>query len=187
MGEEPSYTLDAISTKEIGKGKIKYEGSLDALFKNDINKFIEYNLNDVILVKEIDDKLKYIELTRSICHKGHVPYSAIFASSRYLEGAILTYMKELGVIAPNKPINIDDDTDDTDDDEEDDTEGKFAGAYVKPPVPGRYEWLTCLDATSLYPTTIMTLNISPETKIGKILDWGEINMMSKYNAKKQTK
>jgi DNA polymerase elongation subunit (family B) len=187
MGEEPSYTLDSIATKEVGKGKVKYDGSLDDLFKNDINKFIEYNLNDVVLVKEIDDKLKYIELTRSICHKGHVPYSAIFASSRYLEGAILTYMKELGVIAPDKPVNIEDEVGDDDDEEEDGNEGKFAGAYVKPPVPGRYEWLTCLDATSLYPTTIMTLNISPETKIGKILDWGEINMMSKFNDKKQTK
>lgn len=187
VGEEPSYTLDAIATKEIGKGKIKYEGSLDDLFKKDLNKFIEYNLNDVILVKEIDDKLKFIELTRSICHKGHVPYNAIFASSRYLEGAILTYMKELGIVSINKPINIEDDesiSDDEDDDENDDNEGKFVGAYVKPPVPGRYEWLTCLDATSLYPTTIMTLNISPETKIGKILGWDEINMMAKFKNKK---
>lgn len=179
--EEPSYTLDAISLKELGKGKIKYDGTLDDLFRDDINKFIEYNLTDVVLVKELDDKLKYIELTRSICHKGHVPYNSIFASSKYLEGAILTYMKTLNIIAPNKPTrevpaeSIDSDSDDDSD--------SFAGAYVKPPIAGRYEWLNCIDATSLYPTSIMTLNISHETKIGKIPSWPSVNMMAKYNGK----
>lgn len=179
--EEPSYSLDSIAIKELGKGKTKYEGSLDDLFKNDIDKFIEYNLNDVVLVKEIDDKLKYIELTRSICHKGHVPYTAIFASSRYLEGAILTYMKNLDIVAPNKPMTVESEIPDIDEDDED-GEGLFAGAYVKPPVPGRYEWLTCLDATSLYPSNIMTLNISPETIIGIVPEWGLVNLMSKYKS-----
>lgn len=179
INEEPSYTLDAISIKELGKGKIKYEGSLNDLFKSDIEKFIEYNITDVRLVKELDDKLKFIELTRSICHKGHVPYNSIFASSVYLEGAILTYMKQLDIVAPNKPINqIDEQSAEEEDDNE--NEGKFAGAYVKPPIPGRYSWLICLDATSLYPSNIMTCNISPETKIGKLSGWDSINLMSKY-------
>jgi len=47
----------------------------------------------------------------------------------------------------------------------------FIGAFVKDPVPGKYEWMYDLDLTSLYPSIIMTLNISPETKIAKILDW----------------
>jgi DNA polymerase elongation subunit (family B) len=176
IGEEPSYTLDAISKKEIGRGKTEYEGSLQDLYKNDIKKFIEYNLNDVLLVRDLDEKLDFIELTRKICHKGHVPYNAIFTSSRYLEGAILTYMKQLEIVAPNKPKRIETD--------EDSDEGKFAGAYVKPPIPGRYEWLNCIDATSLYPSNIMTLNISPETKIGKLHGWSSNNMMSKFKENK---
>ena len=48
---------------------------------------------------------------------------------------------------------------------------KFTGAYVKDPKPGRYEWVYDLDLTSMYPSTIMTLNISPETKIGKLNGW----------------
>ena len=180
--EEPSYTLDAISMKELGHGKIKYEGSLDNLFKTDINKYIEYNLNDVTLVLELDKKLSYIELTRNICHKGHVPYNAIFASSRYLEGAVLTYMKRLDIVAPNKPTQEEDEGSNSDDADEDDEAG-FEGAYVKPPKPGRYAWLTCLDATSLYPSCIMTLNISPETKIGKVLDWDSVNMLARSKGK----
>ena len=53
----------------------------------------------------------------------------------------------------------------------DDSGGRFSGAYVKDPNPGRYEWVYDLDLTSMYPSTIMSLNISPETKIGKLAGW----------------
>ena len=158
MGERSSYRLDAIGKVEVDMGKIEYDGTLDDLYEQDINKFIEYNLNDVIIVKKIDDKLKYIDLARAICHKGHVPYNSIYVTSRYLEGAILTYTKRLGIVTKNKPRRIK-------------KENKFTGAYVKSPVPGRYEWVYDLDLTSLYPSIIMTLNISPEKKIGKVVNW----------------
>ena len=48
---------------------------------------------------------------------------------------------------------------------------KFIGAYVKAPIVGKYDWIYDLDLTSLYPSIIMTINISPETKMGKIEDW----------------
>jgi DNA polymerase elongation subunit (family B) len=51
-----------------------------------------------------------------------------------------------------------------------DDEG-FVGAYVKEPVPGLYEWVYSLDLQSLYPSIIMSLNISPERKIGFVTNW----------------
>lgn len=48
---------------------------------------------------------------------------------------------------------------------------QLVGAFVKDPVPGIYKWLFDLDLASLYPSIIMTLNISPETKFGRILNW----------------
>ena len=39
---------------------------------------------------------------------------------------------------------------------------------MKEPKPGLYKWVYDLDLTSLYPSIIMTLNVSPETKIGKL-------------------
>jgi DNA polymerase elongation subunit (family B) len=143
-------------------GKIEYEGTLDDLYRDDINKFIEYNLNDVQIVKALDDKLKLIDLVCGVSHLGHVPYEDIYFSSRYLEGAMLVYMKKLGVIAPNKDLESR---------KEMDNGVKFSGAYVKDPKPGRYDWVFDLDLTSMYPSTIMTLNISPETKVGKINGW----------------
>ena len=160
--QQSSYRLDFIGQLEVGIGKIEYEGSLDDLYKNDIKKFIEYNLNDVIIVKALDDKLKFIELARGVSHVGHTPYEDINFSSRYLEGAILVYLKKIGVIAPNKKI-LQKGSFSKDE--------KFSGAYVKDPVPGKYDWVYDLDLTSMYPSVIMTLNISPEMKVGKLEGW----------------
>ena len=165
--EQSSYALEAICQLELGKGKIKYEGTLDDLFATDVNKFIEYNVNDVELVAELDNKLKFIDLAKGVAHKGHVPYQDIYKTTRFLDGACLVYMKRLGIIAPNVKRNktvSDDEVVETD----------FEGAYVREPVPGRYEWVFDVDMGSLYPSIIRTLNISPETKVGRITNWSSV-------------
>ena len=166
--EEVSYSLESISQKELGKGKVKYEGTLDHLFATDINKFIEYNVNDVQLVLELDDKLKFIDLAKGVAHKGHVPYEDVYKTTRYLDGACLVFMKRLGIVAPNsrRPKKTSTDSE---------PGGDFAGAYVKPPKPGRYEWIFDVDMGSLYPSIIRSLNISPETKVGRITNWSEVS------------
>lgn len=220
--EEPSYTLDAISNKELGRGKIKYDGSLTDLFKSDINKYVAYNLEDVYLVRDLETKLQFFALVKAICHKGHVPYEDIFMTSKFLDGAALTYLKQINIIAPNKKKiqklelfethfrgekiikvkqTIPNETpsigilkfqksatayieceyerydgnsfylkEQLDDDvlTSYDMVVGLAGAYVKEPVLGLHEWVYDIDATSLYPSEIRSLNISPETKYGKI-------------------
>ena len=162
--QQSSYRLDYIGQLEVGLGKIEFDGTLQDLYESDINKYVEYNLNDVIIVKKLDDKLKLIELVRGISHVGHTPYEDVYHSSRYLEGAILVYLKKLNVVAPNKDLKAREKMNRTDDD-------KFTGAYVKDPITGKYDWVFDLDLTSMYPSVIMSLNISPEMKIGKINGW----------------
>jgi len=162
--KEPSYALNAIGKKIVGMEKITYKGSLDDLYKSDINKYIEYNLNDVKIIVALEKKLQFIELARAICHKGHVPYDCYQMSSRFIEGAILMYLRRKGQVAKNKPLEGREEYEQRMDENE---EG-FEGAYVKAPVPGRYEWVFDLDLTSMYPNIIISLNISPETKIGVI-------------------
>jgi DNA polymerase elongation subunit (family B) len=176
--ELDSYRLDSIAQRELGKGKIEYDGNLDILFRDDIEKFIEYNLVDVELVVEFDQKLQFIDTARGICHAGHVPYEDFVYSSKYLEGALLTYLKRKNIVAPNKPADRRERMDALKENKEE----KFIGAYVKAPIVGKYDWIYDLDLTSLYPSIIMTINISPETKVGKIEDWdvqkfikGEVN------------
>ena len=165
--EESSYSLEAISQKELGKGKIQYEGTLDHLYQTDIDKFIEYNINDVRLVYELDLKLQFLDQARGVCHKGHVSYDDIYFTTRYLDGACLTYMKRLGIVAPNRRNRTAAPVDENGEDHSND----FAGAFVMDPVPGVYEWIFDEDMSSLYPSIIRTLNISPETKIGRVENW----------------
>ena len=162
--ELPNYRLDTVAKKEVGRGKIEYEGDLYNLFLTDINKFVEYNMTDVDLVYEMDEKLQLINLARTICHKGHVPYEDVYYASKYLDGAAIVDLKRNGLVAPNKQFRFI---------EEETAQDALAGAYVMPPIPGLYEWIYDLDLTSLYPSIIMSLNISPETKIGVITKWNQ--------------
>ena len=161
-GERPSYSLNAISTSELGHGKTEYTGSLDNLFKTDLNKFITYNINDVVLCVELDNKLKFIDLARAVCHKGHVAYENIYMTTRYIDGACLTYMKRNNIIAPNKKRR------------NTGTSQQYEGAFVKEPIPGLYKWIFDEDMASLYPSAIRTINISPETKRAKVDNWKDI-------------
>ena len=161
--ELPNYRLDTVARKELGRGKVEYDGDLDTLFAQDIHKFAYYNMTDVDLIEEIDDKLQLLNLARSICHKGHVPYEDVFYASKYLDGAAIVDLKRNGFVAPNKQFRF----------VEDENDESLAGAYVMAPVPGLYKWIYDLDLTSLYPSIIMTINISPETKVTVINDWNE--------------
>ena len=165
--EMDNYRLDTVAMKELGRGKVEYSGNLDDLFKNDIEKFIEYNLVDVELVAGLDKKLQFIDLCKGICTAGHVPYEDFVYSSKYLEGALLCYLKRRNIVAPNKPADRQERMDAI----RENGEEKFIGAYVKAPIVGKYDWIYDLDLTSLYPSIIMTTNISPETKVAKISNW----------------
>jgi len=169
--EKSSYRLDAIGQDEVGLGKVDYEGNLNNLYETDIDTFIEYNLNDVKIVKKLDDKLQFIDLACGIAHKGHIGYEDVYHSSRYIEGTILTYLKKLDIVSPNKSLGGQKEM-------QNDVE-RFSGAWVKDPIPGRYDWVYDLDLTSMYPSVIMTLNISPEMKLGKLDGWDAEEFLNK--------
>ena len=172
FSEQPSYRLDAIGEYEVGEKKVAYDGTLNDLYENDLEKFIEYNIQDVRLIQKLDDKLDFIGIARGLAHLGHVPYENVFMSSRYLEGAILVYLKKNNIVAPNKPKKFDRSKLE-----------KFVGAYVQEPQRCKHEWVYDLDITSMYPSCIMSLNISPETKLGKIEGWNPEEFLQKDNKK----
>ena len=160
MKEEPSYKLGDVGLRYVDLGKVQYEGNLNTLFKNDINKFIDYNLRDVEIIEKLEEKLKFIELTIMISHICNIPYESVYWNTVMNEGAILKYLKREGIISPNKPTthnpilknNIE----------------SYAGGYILEPVPGLYFDVIDLDFTSLYPSIIKSLNLGIETLIGRI-------------------
>ena len=160
MKQEPSYKLGDIGEKYVKLGKVEYEGSLDKLFKEDVNKFIEYNIRDVEILIKLDEKLQFINLTVNICHLCHTPYENIYYSTSLNEGAILTYLKRKDIVSPNKPTTYNPALKEGNE--------EYAGGYLKDPVPGLYECVSDLDFTSLYPSIIRNLNMGIETLIGRI-------------------
>lgn len=160
INDRPMYNLEFIANEELKKGKVKYDGSLDDLYERDINKYVEYNMTDVDLIRELEDKLHYIEIAIGMCHKGCIAYDSVFHQSKIIEGALLVYFKQNNIVATNKQEHERD---------------KFPGAYVKEPQQGRHKWVYSCDLTSLYPSIIRTLNISPETKFGKITNINPIS------------
>jgi len=103
MKEEQSYKLGDVGLKYAKLGKIEYNGGLDKLFKEDKEKYVDYNIRDVEIIEALEEKQKFIELTILISHLCHTPYESIYYNTALNEGAILTYLKRKNIVAPNKP------------------------------------------------------------------------------------
>lgn len=166
--QESSYKLNDIGKKYVDLSKVEYEGSLEKLFNEDKNKFIEYNLRDVEIIVALEEKLKYINLTTIICHLCHTEYEQIYYATAINEGRILTYLKRKGIISPNKPTTYNPELKNRTNEEKD-----YAGGFLLDPKIGLHHYLFDCDASSLYPTIMMSLNMSPETLIGRIVIEGK--------------
>jgi DNA polymerase elongation subunit (family B) len=156
LGDRESYSLNYISEYELGESKISYiNSSLADLADQDWNTFVDYNIQDVKLLVKLEDKLKYLKLIRNLSYMGFVPFEKAMGKVSLITGAVANQAKKQKMVIPT--FNIEN------------IKQKFTGGFVKEPKPGLYEDVVTYDANSLYPNTIITLNISPETKIGKVL------------------
>ena len=160
--DEPSWKLDAIGEKYAGINKIEYEGNLDSLFENDINKFIQYNFVDVEILVELDKKLEYLALTKNLSHKGKHNYQEVYANTNTQDGAISAYLLSKNIIPPAKDKDLK-------------SEKGYAGGYLFCPKAGIYNYMFDEDLTSLYPSIIMSLNIGKETLKARIIDADDRN------------
>ena len=161
LGSKESYKLGDICADELGVTKIKnpYE-TIREFEEKDFTLFVKYNIRDVELCVRLDQKKKFIDLARRICNMGLVEYENIFKSQPYIYGALTLQARKAGV----KLLS------DSREEKGTNNEG-FEGAFVFEPQVGFYhKGVTTLDLNSLYPNTIICLNISPETKIGKVVN-----------------
>lgn len=148
---QESYSLNNISYVELGERKLSYSEyeSLTEFYKKDFQKFIEYNIRDVELVQKLENKLKLIELVVALSYSAGVNFQDVFSQVRTWDVIIYNYLSKDNIVIPPKKRGRKDE--------------QYAGAYVKEPVPGMYEWVVSFDLNSLYPHLIMQYNISPET------------------------
>jgi len=148
---QESYRLDYIASVELGQKKLDHSefDTFKDFYTKGWQKFVEYNIIDVELVDRLEDKMKLIELALTMAYDAKVNYEDVFYQVRMWDTIIYNYLKRRNIVIP--PKNRSDKSD------------KYAGAYVKEPIPGKYDWVVSFDLNSLYPHLIMQYNISPET------------------------
>lgn len=153
--ELPSFKLNYIAELELGEHKLEYEQSnLFDLADKDWERFIDYNIQDVVLLVKLDQKLKYLHILRLLAYAGLTDMESAMGTTavtlggmaircKYRDKKLMTFKRE--------------------------GKGTYAGAFVIPPVKGFHSAIASFDANSLYPNTCITCNISPETKLGYII------------------
>jgi DNA polymerase elongation subunit (family B) len=155
--ERHSFRLDAIGEHELGEKKTVYEGSLDALYKQDFALFIEYNRQDTNLLAKLEKKLKFIELANEIAHQNTVLLQTTMGAVAVTEQAIVNEAHRRGMIVHGRKYR-----------DKDAEPVTAAGAYVATPQKGIHDWIGSVDINSLYPSVIRALNMGPETIVGQI-------------------
>jgi DNA polymerase elongation subunit (family B) len=101
-----SYKLDYVGELEVGENKVPYEGTLDKLWRDDFDKFIEYNRQDTLLLFKIDQKRKFIELANQIAHANCVLLKTTTGSVALVEQAIINDMHGQGFIVPDRKRTV---------------------------------------------------------------------------------
>jgi DNA polymerase elongation subunit (family B) len=156
IGLRESYKLDAIAELELGSNKVDYGNTnLSSLADDDWQLFVEYNVQDVNLLVELEDKLRYLELLRMLAYTGLTTIESAMGTLSVITGATVIKARSKNLVVPTfikDQIN----------------NSKYEGAYVGEPQRGFQHDVISFDANSLYPNTMISLNLSPETKVGKI-------------------
>ena len=154
-GGKESFSLDFIANFELGESKVDLPGEdFKDNYKNYWSTFVKYNIIDALLLEKIDRKKQIIDLMMTIAYMSKCNFSDVVSAMRVWEPLIYNYFLGLSIVEPwNKPKV---------------TKKPLVGAYVHDPKPGFYKWAVSVDATSLYPSIMMMLNLSPDVKKRKV-------------------
>lgn len=146
---QESYKLDYICNVILGEKKLDYSeyGSLHRLYKDNFQKFMEYNIRDVKLVSMLDAKLHILDLAYKLAFDSRSNLEDVFKQTRMWDNIVYNFLLHENKIVCPKRHKI---------------KTEFMGAYVKEPQLGIHKWPVSFDLTSLYPHLMMQYNISPE-------------------------
>jgi len=152
-----NFTLDFIASAVLkGLKKIKYNGTLDTLYRTDFKKYVYYNVIDTILVYLIDQKLKTLEIMFTLANVCKISLYKASAPVTITESLLCRKFLERNQVMAFDPSKVGGKA------------GQYAGAYVKKPYVGRHRGLSCFDFASLYPSIMREINVSPEAFIEKL-------------------
>jgi len=166
-GNQESYKLDNIANVVLGEKKLDYSeySSLAALYRENHQKFIDYNIRDTQLVERMEDKTGFIALALTLAHKANANYITAFGSVRIWDTYIYNVLRRKNIVLQEPdPVHND---------------RRIEGAYVKQPITGMHDWVCSFDLNSLYPHLIMQYNMSPETIADGVVHGADVETMLK--------
>ena len=151
-GPQESYKLDHIAHVILGEKKLDYSeyGSLTALYDENPQLYLDYNLKDTHLIQRMEEETSLLALVMTVAYGGGVNYNDAFGTVGIWESTIYRRLIADKVVPPIK-------------DSPGQRMGELVGGYVKDPKPGMYPWVVSFDLNSLYPHLMLQYNMSPET------------------------
>lgn len=149
-GPQETYSLDNIASVILGEKKLSYDeyGSLFKLYRENPQKYFEYNIRDVHLVDLLDKETCLLDIVLSVAYKAGSNYKDTLGTVSIWDSILYRKLIDEKVVVPFPATN---------------EKVKYPGGYVKEPKPGMYKWVVSFDLASLYPSIIAQNNMSPET------------------------
>ena len=155
MNDKESHTLDYIAKLEGVDGKVAFESAnLATLADEDWDTFVTYNIQDVNIMVKLEAKKRYLRVARGKAYRGFSPLEKALDSVPIVTGMIAKAgLDDNQIIVSAKPPE---------------ESADFVGGYVFKPSGKVHRGIVSFDVNSLYPNTMITLNTSPETKVGRV-------------------
>ena len=164
-----SLSLNWIAEASLGIKKIDYDGSLQDLFENDYKKYIYYNTIDSVLVQLINYRFRCLDIIYQYSLYCNEKVEDCFSKIALTDALVFKDFYEHNIKVVYEPKG-------------DVQRGRLIGAYVKVPRQGLYDFACCNDFASLYPSTIITDNLSFENYIAQYIDEEKLAPYRKNNA-----
>lgn len=150
--EQESWSLDNIASKILECGKLEYDqGDLWKLSQEDWDTYAAYNLVDVALLVSLEEELEFLQVGRETAYEGFSNIVDCLGKVKTITGYISASTLKEGKLVETKGKV---------------PNQKFEGGFVLAPQVGISTNVVSYDVTSLYPSIMMSLNTSHETKIG---------------------
>jgi DNA polymerase I len=156
------YTLERVYLELFGKEKHDIPG--DEIHRywtaggEKLETLFRYSLDDAVTVTEIGEKM--LPLTQELTRIVGQPFFDVarMTTGQMVEWYLIRKAYEQGEVVPNKPSAS----------QYSNRRGKRAtGGYVKDPVKGLHENIVYFDFRSLYPSIIISKNVSPDTLVNE--------------------
>lgn len=151
-----SFRLDTIAQVEFKSGKVDYQGWMGDFWKHDFEQFIRYNIRDVEICLAINKKYSIIDSLLGIRRMSGCELSDILYNSKIIDTYILRFCKNQFVMPTKLSLSQEEKTRRKE-------EHKVEGGFVLEPKTGILKNICVLDLKSLYPSIMLSFNMSPET------------------------